>query len=108
MKVFGRQGDNYIVSIPLEELLEIVFGQRYVTYSNLKKDAEEFVGRCNKGEVEIDASKIFTKMVELHNTDLRRNHDGLVAKIEAVKSLLIPIDDYIKASSEQAKQQPTL
>lgn len=44
-------------------------------------------------------------MVELHNTDLRKNYDGLFAKLDAVKSLITPVEDYIKYSSEQAKPQ---
>jgi hypothetical protein len=105
MKIFGRQGDSYIISIHKDELMEIVFGQRHVTYSKVKNDAEEFIKDCNHKEVEVSISKVFTKMIELHNTDLYKNYDGLVAKIEAIKSLLIPIGDYIKSSSEKAKQQ---
>lgn len=103
MKVFGKQGDNYIVSIPKEELLQIVFGERHVTYSAVKRDAEEFIQKCDKGEVQAGVSKVFSKMVELHNTDLRKNYDGLFAKLDAVKSLITPVEDYIKYSSEQAK-----
>lgn len=105
MKVFGKQGDSYIVSIPRDELLQIVFGERHVTYSKVRLEAEEFIKNCDRGEVQASVSSVFSKMVEMHNTDLRRSSDGLIAKLDAAKSLITPIEDYIKYSSEQAKPQ---
>lgn len=94
MKVFGRQGDNYIVSINRNELFQIVFGQSYPDTSSHK--VKEFWNAIDKGEVEVDASKIFKRMMDLHSMDLNEFHHGLIAKIEALKGLLTPIDDYIK------------
>lgn len=106
MKIFGKQGDNYIVSIPKNELLQIVFGESYPTSSSVKnaREISEFQNKIDKEEVEVSASKVFKKMMDLHSTNLSESYHGLIAKIDALKGLITPIDDYIKSHAEDTKQ----
>lgn len=98
MKVFGKQGDNYIVSIPKRELLQIVFGETYPENSSSKhkSDVNDFCEKIDRVEVEVQASKIFEKMMSLHSLDLNDNYNGLLAKIDALRGLVTPINDYIR------------
>ena len=98
MKVFGKQGNNYIVSIPIEELLQIVFGETYPQSSNSKQKQEvsDFCNKIDMVEVYIEASRVFRKMMDLHSLDLMDKYHGLIAKIDALRGLLTPIQDYIQ------------
>jgi hypothetical protein len=98
MKVVGKMGSNYMVNIPEEELLQIVFGVTLPEYNEkIKGKARELKATLDKGNVtELSANKVFIKMMELYNTKFEEKYDSLSGRLDQMKALLQPMVMFVE------------
>ena len=105
MKIVGKQGSYYMVSIAKDELLQIVFGHTSPTYNDsIKKDAYDFIDKIDNGEVEVFASKVFTNVMRLSETDLTKGYNSVLANLDAIRGLINPIQKFISTIKEKSEK----
>lgn len=98
MKVVGKMGENYLVSMTEDEMLVMVFGVPHPTSDkNTSTKAIELRQALSKGEVEISPHETYKKMNGIYHTDLKDGYNSLLARIDAIKGLVTPIDEFFKS-----------
>lgn len=104
MKVFGKQGSSFIVSMTKDELQTIAFGKTSPEYDReVKEKAVELVKRCETQETIVDVSPVFAKMMRLHCTDLRDSSRGLITLLNKLAEELKPVEKFINAIEAESK-----
>lgn len=99
MKIFGKQGKEYIVKLTEDELLNIVFGTTYPIFDK-SIDARGFLQRCDNTEVEIPIHKRFLRVMEVYNTKIKGNVDSVTSKLSKAIKLLTEFESLVETTKD--------
>lgn len=99
MKIFGKQGNEYIVKLTEDELLNIVFGTTYPIFDK-SLYAIEFLKKCSNSEVEVPIHERFLRVMEVYNTKIKGDVDSVTSKLSKAIKLLTEFESLVETTKD--------
>jgi len=99
MKVVGKMGNKFMVSMDRDELINICFGEVNDSSNSVVQQRERalFSVLDNSGSAEVRVGEAWRRTIGLYHTKLSGGYSTVSARLDAIKGLITPIEDFIKS-----------